>query len=410
MRILHLSHDGLPDWRVEKAALASSKQGYEVFFAGKKVAGGYDTSKIFNQAYEINWTAKALYGIPYYWHSVRSQLARILKQVRPDVVHAHNLFSAKLAQDLGEHFVYDDHESWSKHSLLLGEMEEKATAAQQQQQYISSANGSGSSGSSLVHSIRSMAARTKRTAVNRHATSLWTKWEKDVLGSSAATITVSNRIARELRLASGNNNNARVVVVPNYPTRQETSGLDRPRYLDRLSSVYSGSDGQSNGAKLPNRNMDGLYDLFDSNDNNSNTGRLTILGWQQDADPSSRVRFSGFLSRKEMFKEMSNHSIGLLPWKRHWSHYFVNPNKVYEYAHAGLHVMCTSSFETVIETLQGNCSTFDNYEDLASQLEYYNENMDELYEKRARTFEFAHSNLVWENFEPEILRSYQLTG
>ncbi|AIF84200.1 glycosyltransferase [Candidatus Nitrososphaera evergladensis SR1] len=408
MRILHLSHDGLPDWRVEKSALTSSKQGYEVFFAGKKIADGYDATKVFSQAYEINWTAKALCGMPYYWHSVRNQLAKVIKQVRPDMVHAHNLFSAKLVQDLGERFVYDDHESWSKHSLLLSEMEE-AVQQQEAQQYVSNA----SSGGSLVHSIMSMAARTKRSAVNRRTTGLWAKWEKEVLDSSAATITVSNRIAKELRLASGSGSSSRIVVVPNYPTKQETSDLEKPRYLDRLSSVYSGSDGQSNGSRrLPNRNMDGLYDLFnnDSSSSNKNTGTLTILGWQgTTTDPSSRVEFAGFLSRKEMFKEMSNHSIGLLPWKRHWSHYFVNPNKVYEYAHAGLHVMCTSSFDTVIETFQGNCTTFDDYKDLASQLEYYDENMEELYKKRVKTYEFAHSNLVWENFEPEILRAYQLS-
>lgn len=390
MRILHLSHDGLPDWRVEKSALTASKQGHEVYFAGKKIANGY-VPKAFSKTYEIDWTAKALYGIPYYWHSVKGQLGKILAQVRPDVVHAHNLFSARLVKDFGEHFVYDDHESWSKHSLLLREMEE----AQERQHRASS----------LAHSIRSIAARTKKSAINRHATSLWTKWEKEVLDSSEVTITVSDRIAKELRLASGNG--AKVLVVPNYPTRQETSDIDEPRYIDRLSSVYSGSDGggQGSSSTLPNRNMDGLYDLFDSN--NGNTGRLRVLGWQQAAIPSSRVDFAGFLPRREMFKEMSNNSAGLLPWRKHWSHYFANPNKVYEYAHAGLYVMCTSSFETVTETLQENCSTFDSYKDLASQLEYYSENMDELYKKRTRTFEFARRNLVWENFEPEILRAYQ---
>lgn len=404
-KVLHVSHDGLPDWRVEKSALTSSKQGHRVFFAGKKIADGYrdNASKAFSQVYEIGWTAKALYGIPYYWHSVRNQLARILEEVRPDVVHAHNLFSAKLAQELGERFVYDDHESWSKHSLLLGEMEEEAET---QQQYVSGG---------LVHAIRSMAARTKRSAVNRHAVGLWAKWEKEVVESSLATITVSKKIANELRAdpASGSNS-AKILVVPNYPTRQETCGLKEPRRLDYLSSVYAGNDGRigGGGKKLPNRNMDGLYDVFSNHHYNSSkkgdTGRLAILGWQEAQNsPSSRVEFSGFLSRKEMFEEMSNHSVGLLPWKRHWSHDFVNPNKTYEYAHAGLHVMCTSSFETVIETLQGNCTTFDDYDGLASQLEHYSENMDELYEKRVRTFEFARNNLVWENFEPEILKAYQ---
>jgi hypothetical protein len=414
MRILHLSHDGLPDWRVEKSAWTSSKQGHEVFFAGKKVADGY-RSMVFKEIYEIGWTAKALYGIPYYWHSVKNQLGRILKQVRPDVVHAHNLFSAKLVRDFGEHFVYDDHESWSKHSILLSEMEESQAIQQQlpPQQYIGETNSGG--GSSLVHTIRSFATRTKKTAINRHAINLWTKWERDVVASSAVTITVSNKIAHELKevFEGDNTERSKVIIVPNYPTREETSDLRAPQYVERLSCVYSGSDGQigGRGGRLPNRNMEGLYDVFDSNYRNK-TGELKILGWQGEAkafSASSRVEFSGFLPRKDMFREMASSSIGLLPWKRHWSHHFVNPNKVYEYAHAGLHVMCTSSFDTVIETLQGKCSTFENYNDLASQLEYYNENMEELYKKRIEIFNFAHDNLVWEKFEPEILRAYQLS-
>ena len=134
MRILHVSHDGLPDWRVEKSALTSSNHGHDVFFAGKKASENYRKDRVFKKIYEIDWTAKAIYGVPYYWHAARNQLSKILKQVRPDVVHAHNLFSAKLAQDLGEHFVYDDHESWSKHSLLLKEMEEAAAQDQGSQQ------------------------------------------------------------------------------------------------------------------------------------------------------------------------------------------------------------------------------------------------------------------------------------
>jgi len=33
MRILHLSDDGLPDWRVEKSALTARKNGHQLFFA-----------------------------------------------------------------------------------------------------------------------------------------------------------------------------------------------------------------------------------------------------------------------------------------------------------------------------------------------------------------------------------------
>jgi hypothetical protein len=71
-----------------------------------------------------------------------------------------------------------------------------------------------------------------------------------------------------------------------------------------------------------------------------------------------------------MFDEMLKHSIGLIPFKKHWSHVFISPNKAYDYAHAGLFVMCTSSIMPVRQTLQDNCAVFEDYDDLASQLEY----------------------------------------
>ena len=59
-----------------------------------------------------------------------------------------------------------------------------------------------------------------------------------------------------------------------------------------------------------------------------------MIGWAQ--EPNSNVKFHGYLPRKQMFSEMSHNSIGLIPFKNHWSHAYLNPNKAYEYAHAGL--------------------------------------------------------------------------
>jgi hypothetical protein len=109
-----------------------------------------------------------------------------------------------------------------------------------------------------------------------------------------------------------------------------------------------------------------------------------------------------------MYGEMFRHSIGLIPWKKHWSHIFTNPNKAYEYAHAGLFVMCTSSLKPISETLKANCTTFEDYNDLASQLEYFKKDLEYLYKKRSKIFEFARNNLIWENYEKNIIRSYQL--
>ncbi|HEX7031568.1 MAG TPA: hypothetical protein VF172_01070, partial [Nitrososphaera sp.] len=54
MKILHLSHDGLPDWRIEKSAMTAVRNGNEVFFAGKRPQEGYINST-FSKILEVDW-------------------------------------------------------------------------------------------------------------------------------------------------------------------------------------------------------------------------------------------------------------------------------------------------------------------------------------------------------------------
>jgi len=85
----------------------------------------------------------------------------------------------------------------------------------------------------------------------------------------------------------------------------------------------------------------------------------------------------------------------------------LNPNKAYEYAHAGLFVMVTSDLTSVIRTLGDNCLTFEDYDDLTSKLEYFKTNMDELYKKRVKIFNYARGNLVWEKHDKKIIDAYK---
>ena len=94
MRILHLSDTALPDWRIEKSAITGSKLGHTVIFGGK---GSLNYSrKIFSEIHTIEWSPRARLGLPLYWHSVKKQIDKLLKETKPDVIHAHNIFSAKM--------------------------------------------------------------------------------------------------------------------------------------------------------------------------------------------------------------------------------------------------------------------------------------------------------------------------
>ncbi len=382
LKILHLSTEGLPDWRIEKSALTASSQGHEVIFAGSKSPFKYNRNT-FPRIYEVIWTAKARYGIPYYWHLVKKQIFRIIKDTQPDVVHAHNIFSAKMMLEFDIPFIYDDHEFWSKQSRLLLEMD-KLNEPMDKKVHMNE----------LVKDVQ---RKVKRKIVNRHVNRLWTKWEKELV-STIPTITVSNEIANSLRVI-GNSN--KIFVVPNFPMKFEIGNSNKPSRHNRLSSVYAGSDGY-NKKKYPNKNLDGLTDLFTKND----IGDLTIIGWN--GEFSNNIKYTGFLHRIDMFKEMSNHSIGLIPFKKHWFHEYMNSNKAYEYAHAGLYVMCTNSLKDTQAALNQHCITFDNHEEMKEELLYFKNNMDELYEKRLKLFDYARNNLIWELNEKKILDAYKM--
>lgn len=384
LRILHISEGRLPDWRIEKSAISASNLGYETFFMGDDSINY--SNKIFSKLYKIHWTARTRLGISTSWHYLKKEVEKVIKEVKPDLVHAHNIFSAKMISEFGLPFIYDDHEYWSQYPKIISEMADTFCWKDKSPENI------------LRIVAIGLPVRLRRIIINRYTLHLWTSWEKEVV-SSTPTITVSDKIAEELKV-SGNTN--RVFVVPNFPTKSETDNIEKPYMHSKLSSVYAGSDGL-NKQKVPSRNIDGITDTFINGD----IGELAIIGWEGSCS-SKKVTYKGRLSRRSMFDEMSKHSIGLLPWRKHWSHGFVSPNKAYEYAHAGLFVGCTSTFETVLRTLKDNCISFEDYSDLVSQLEYFRDNLDEFYKKRLKIFEFAKNNLIWEKYEKNIFRAYQL--
>lgn len=380
MRILHLSHESLPDWRIEKAAISALNHNHEVAFAGK-YPKNYN-NETFSKIYSLVWTAKARFGIPFYWRSVKKQLEKIIREARPDIVHAHNLFSAKMISEFDIPFVYDDHEYWPIQARLLKEIGNLPTLGKTE----------------AIQSVFDLPKRIRRNFINNHAIKVWTKWESEVV-SSHPTITVSSNIAEEMKTTVGNTE--KIFVVPNYPLRAEVSSIRTPLPHARLSCTYAGGDAH-NKEKYPHLNREGLPELF----SNHAVGDLSIIG--SDGPSSRNVSYTGYLKRDSMYWEMSKHSIGLIPFKKHWSHSYLSPNKAYEYAHAGLYVMCTSSLTTIRETLKDNCSTFGDYETLIPQLEYFKSNPDILYDKRVKIFEFAQANLIWEKNEQDIIRAYQM--
>jgi hypothetical protein len=390
LRILHLSDYDLPDWRIEKSAISAINRSYQVFFAGLP---SLTSNSVFSKVYEINWTPRARRAFPYYWYCVKKQLKRIIHEVRPDVVHAHNIFSAKMVSEFDIPFVYDDHEYWPSY------------VRRQIESYNLSLARSNKNNDDLRRIIHKIMLRL----LNYRFLRLGLKWETQLV-SSTPTLTVSESIATELRRLG---DTTKVFITPNFPMKNEIKDIQTPKFHKELTSVYAGIEPKNNN-KIAHRNMEGFVDIFNRY---NDVGSLTMIGIEEEPSYNtsssskakySRVTYRGYLPRHIMYQEMENNSVGLIPFRKHWSHKYISPNKAYEYAHAGLVVLCTSSLIPIKNILKDYCLTFEDYDDMISQLRYCKDNIEKIYEKRIRVYQFAKENLIWENYEQNIFDAYKV--
>lgn len=376
MKVIHISEYGLPDPRLEKSAITARRKGYHVYFVGGPKQDDY-RNLIFDKIYEIKFDVKAKYRFPFYYQILKSKINKVIKEVRPDVLHAHNILAAKISSEFDIPFVYDDHEYASMYGRIVHEtfeiLESQANSASNKIKWFIRKN------------------------IKAYMSNLWTNWEKEIV-SKYPTITVSDKIAEGLKKY---NSDSKIVVVPNFPMKNEVEHLTAPAYNSEISSVYMGRDGFAD-YHYPHRDIGDLIKIF----KNKSIGRLDIIGWKDKTSENSNVKFHGYLSRQDAFKILTKSSIGLMPWIKHWSHYYMNPNKAYDYAYAGLLIICTSDLETIYATLGGNCVLFDDYADLVNKLKYFNDNKEELNKLRFKSYNYAKDNLYWEKYDHNIIDVY----
>lgn len=377
MKILHLLDISLPQWRTEKCAISAKKNGHSVFFGGPK---NLQHKSVFDKTFEIRWTPSARHRYPYQWNAVKKQMKRVIDEVRPDFIHAHNIFSAKMAMEIGDYpLVYNDHEFWS---IYVQRQLEAYNLAKQVSKDKSAYP-------------RSIVRNIARDFLKNRWVRIWSNAEKDVI-TKYPTITVSQTIVDAHKKISNRN-----FLVPNFPLQKEIEFIDEPVYHESLSSVYAGVEAKGL-IKLTHRNLDGFFEIFEKH----NVGKLFVLGW--DGPSSNDIVYCGYLDRKAMYMEMANHSLGLIPFKKHWSHKYISPNKAYEYAHAGLLVMNTSGLRPIFDTMEGCNLEYQDNRDLDEKLIYLSQNLDELYSKRIKTYKYARNMLLWERYEKNIFEAYKM--
>ncbi len=216
MRILHTSHGGLPDARIEKTALVMKNEGHELLFLG-----GHPTSRQDYGAFS------ATYHIPVVNHfrvvldpRFKKRWLKAIDEINPDIVHANNVIAAAMMLETEYPVVYDDHEYWSKQDFRF--------------------------------SNRSLVRRISGKPLVRVTPS----WEQHLL-ERYPVLTVSENIAAEHRQRSKH-----VEVTGNFPLTSEV--IDLPDPEGRKGLVYVGSDFKFDKF-TPHRDMTGLKDAVDFN-------------------------------------------------------------------------------------------------------------------------------------------------
>lgn len=367
MRILHLSSDPLPDPRVERAAWSGKRESHDVYFAGGPINSFHLGLNPFTQTSFLGWDARGTLHWGRTFREVRRRFTDFAKAVNPDLIHAHNVIAANLAQESRIAMVYDDHEYWSM--WMKAELENWFSEL-------------------LAHPRKTKASLTKR-----YAAWLWTRWESEIVPVTP-TITVCEATARAHERNGGHG-----FVVPNMPSTLEINSIPPPRLKGApLSTAIVGNDFSS---RMKTRDSWGALDLFANN----LFGELLLIGESRTIS-SRNVRSTGFVDHLAMLRELTLHHIGLIPWKPHWFHKFYSPNKAYEYMHAGLIPVFPSGLQQVVDYSRGMGYAFSNYEELRRILTSLSDNVSNLQESRNTIQEYARRELCWERFEKRIFEAY----
>ncbi|MFW9964733.1 MAG: hypothetical protein ACFFCX_14290 [Candidatus Sifarchaeia archaeon] len=214
MKILHISDGGLPDPRVERMALTMRKEGHELVFLGGKEVKGQHLSVFSKTETEPLGIGVSITHNPF----LKRRWLKKINEMKPDIIHAHNIVVGNFLLEMGYPAILDDHENLSAQSF--------------------------------VFRARPFIRRTAaRTLVRKFPV-----WERE-LADRFPVLTVSEGIADYYREFTD-----RVGVVINVPYLSEVEWLQNPP--SRKGLVYMGRD-FSWPRFSPWRDMSGIRELLD---------------------------------------------------------------------------------------------------------------------------------------------------
>jgi hypothetical protein len=358
MKILHLEY-GYRAIRGERAAMAAKKLPVKQYLAGCVKTFILDKS-LFRENIQMDISLANRLG--FNRKKVRKQLKQIIKEIDPDVVHAHNIFMAELARELNVPFIYDDHELWSEYLKYIHRPNFKA------------------------HVVRIW-----------HRW-LYSRWEKKV-GKNFPVITPSKGIVDFYKKRY---DAPYVYKFPNMPALEEVKKAQlSERNKENLITV---AIGVSTEVKVGYRRIDGFIELFHKNDE---IGKVMIVG-QKSLKSDEKVISTGRISHYQCYTEASKGHVGIIPFHPHPYHQFSGANKAYLYIHSGL-VLITPKTQKEFHTItkeMGLGFHFMTYQEIGK---YLQENREKLMNvDRKKIIKIAREKFVLDNYLNNLEEAYKI--
>lgn len=341
--------------------MSATERNHVCYFAGSHPSPSFE-GHTFEKTFHVPWSPEAKLHLPYYWDKVKAKVSDIVKEVDPDIIHAHDVFAGRVSKEICFPFVYDSHEYWSIDMPLK-----------------------------LVRrGIQILAL--KHFIARSFGLKLWAKWQEEIV-SKTPTLTISQKAVDSLR-----KHGEEVYLLPNFPHKYE---VDRIQFLEKnneFSCAYIGNDITT---PTKHRNVDYLKNVFSE----SNVGILKVLG-DKSLESTSTIHSLGFLPYKEMLQTLTSFHVGLLPWVPHPYHKFCQPNKIADYAHAGLLPIISGSLKSAIELLGKNCIVFEKPSELSPILKKLIREQKQVENTTREIIDFARQTLIWDVYEENIFKAY----
>lgn len=343
MRVAVLSHDGLPDPRVERELATLVGAGMEPVLITTRCRGASIVEDFKCLTLPYRPTSKVNIGFEPWRTWARKALSKLLASVRPDVVLAVNLWPFVLSLPFGYPTVLDDHELLSLRYLYQWPRER---------------------GISYAYKVMKAYKGELSAVVN------------------GRIITVSKRAALHyVSMGAG-----RVYVVENFPTREEYSRVTVGSKC--IDFMYVGSDIFGGVSHRDNKPLISAA--------HKAKVQIHVVGIGESADPA--VVPLGRASHMSVYRYISMAKFGLMVYRPHMRHVFTSANKVAMYMAGGAKPILTCSFIDMIERLEGNaivvpCDDFERslVDVLRSALDMETE--------PAKLSMFARERLVWDEKE-----------